>query len=433
MATKKRYLVYMAMFAMNMLNYADRINLSMAASSIASTFDLSPIQMGYMFSSFLWTYLICLIPAGLAVDSFGARKVTAIAMIVWSVGGLVSGLASSFLLLLGARLILGIGESASYPAGGRIVKEWAPTAERGFAASLLNAGAYAGPALGSIVVGWLITSLSWRGSFIATSGVGIVFGVLWSLMYRTPGQASWLAEAERAKIAANPETPVMRAASNDNIAGLKRLLTSKSMWGLALTQGCAGYTLYLCLAWLPTYLERARGLSVLKSGFYSSVPYLTACILSIALGWLSDRMMTAEARNRGARRNLIMVMMLLASVILATPFVKSTILIIAIISAALTCVATAMAMNIALTNDLLRDPSHSGLSTGLLILGGNVFGLAAPIVTGYAVASAGSFSAAFIIAGALLLAGAVICCFLTRDPIDMGDNDSGLAVAIVAR
>ncbi len=149
----------MAMFAMNMLNYADRINLSMAASNIASTFDLSPIEMGYMFSSFLWTYLICLIPAGLAVDSLGARKVTAIAMIVWSVGGLVSGLASSFLLLLGARLILGIGESASYPAGGRIVKEWAPTNERGFAASLLNAGAYAGPAVGSIVVGSLITSL----------------------------------------------------------------------------------------------------------------------------------------------------------------------------------------------------------------------------------------------------------------------------------
>jgi MFS family permease len=110
-ASKKRYLVFMAMFAMNMLNYADRINLSMAASNIASTFDLSPIEMGYMFSSFLWTYLICLIPAGLAVDSLGARKVTAIAMIVWSVGGLVSGLASSFLLLLGARLILGIGES----------------------------------------------------------------------------------------------------------------------------------------------------------------------------------------------------------------------------------------------------------------------------------------------------------------------------------
>jgi MFS transporter, ACS family, D-galactonate transporter len=433
MVTKRRYLVYMAMFAMNMLNYADRINLSMAAGSIAATFDLSPIQMGYMFSSFLWTYLICLIPAGLAVDSLGARKVTAIAVIVWSVGGLVGGLASSFLLFLGARLILGIGESASYPAGGRIVKEWAPATERGFAASLLNAGAYAGPALGSIVVGWLITRFGWRGSFIATGGVGIVFGALWWLMYRTPGQASWLTGAERAEIAANSETPVVSAPSNDNIAGLKRLLTSKSMWGLALTQGCAGYTLYLFLTWLPTYLERARGLSVLKSGFYSSVPYLTACVLGIALGWLSDRMLGARARNRGGRRNLIMLMMLLATVILATPFVKSTILIIAIICAALTCVATAMAMNIALTNDLLRNPSYSGVSTGLLILGGNVFGLAAPIVTGYAVASAGGFSAAFSIAGALLFAGAVICCFMTRDPIDLGDNDSCLAVATEAR
>ncbi len=142
--------------------------------------------------------------------------------------------------------------------------------------------------------------------------------------------------------------------------------------------------------------------------------------------------MTARARDRGARRNLIMVMMLLASVILVMPFVKSTILIIVIISAALTCVATAMAMNIALTSDLLRNPSYSGVSTGLLILGGNVFGLAAPIVTGYAVASTGGFSAAFIIAGALQFAGVVICYFLTRDPIDLDDNDSGLAVAMAA-
>lgn len=427
MKTKTRYLVYAAMFAMNMINYMDRVNLSMAAGSIASSFHLSPVQMGYMFSSFLWTYLICLVPAGLAVDRLGARKVTALAIIIWSVGGLASGLASSFLVLLGSRLILGIGESASYPSGGRVVQEWAPITERGLAASLLNAGAYAGPAVGSIVVGLLITTLGWRGSFVVTGGAGIVFGILWWLLYRTPQQVSWLPEAKRAGIAADSPAPMVKSGSPRSAAGLKKLLASKTMWGLAITQGCAGYTLYLFLTWLPTYLERARGLSVLKSGFYASVPYFTACLFAILLGGFSDRILTAGARNRGARRNVVVVMLLLASVILVTPLVDSTILIVAIISAALACVAAAMSINLAMINDLLRNPMHTGVATSLLILGGNIFGLAAPIVTGYAVASAGGFSAAFIIAGVLLFTGAAVCAFLTREPIDSDDVDGSLA------
>src|ERR1700716_3064935 len=108
MRTNRRYLVYFAMFLMSTVNYIDRTNLSVAASSIASTFQLSPIHLGYMFSSFLWTYLFCLIPAGLIVDRFGVRKVTALALIIWSVGGILTGLSSSFFLLLGSRLILGI-------------------------------------------------------------------------------------------------------------------------------------------------------------------------------------------------------------------------------------------------------------------------------------------------------------------------------------
>jgi ACS family glucarate transporter-like MFS transporter len=420
MLPKRRYLIYSAMFLMNTVNYVDRTNLSVAASSIAGEFALSSIQLGYMFSSFLWTYLVCLIPAGLAVDRFGARKVTAAALIVWSLGGILTGLASGFFLLLGSRLILGVGEAASFPAGGRIVREWAPRSERGLAAAILNAGAYAGPALGGVFTGWLVAQLGWRGSFVATGATGIVMGILWWLNYRTPAEAAWLSEGERRLIQEDAPAPAASLAPGHNIAALKELLASPTMWGLALTQGCAGYTLYLFLTWLPTYFERARGMSLMKSSWFTSAPYATACVLGIALGWLSDRLLTNEALQRGARRTLVSVMLLLASIVLVTPLVDSTWAIVAIISLALTCVSTAMSMNIALTYDLMQDPAHGGVAVGLLIMGGNVFGLIAPIVTGYAVAWSGGFAAAFTIAGVLLLTGAVTSQTLTRKRIAVG-------------
>jgi ACS family glucarate transporter-like MFS transporter len=181
----------------------------------------------------------------------------------------------------------------------------------------------------------------------------------------------------------------------------------------------------LFLTWLPTYFERARGMSIVKSSLYTSTPYASACVLGILLGWLSDRLLSADAQNRGTRRNMIFAMMLLASIVLATPFVESTWAIVAIISIALTCVSTAMSMNIALTNDLLRDPSQAGVAVGLLILGGNLFGLAAPIVTGYALASSAGFTAAFTIAGILLLTGAVASLTLTRSRILTDEPQAG--------
>jgi MFS family permease len=428
MPTNRRYLVYGAMFLMNTVNYVDRTNLSVAASSIASTFQLSPVQLGYMFSSFLWTYLFCLVPAGLLVDRLGVRTVTALALIVWSVGGILTGLASSFLLLLGSRLILGIGEAASFPSGSRIIREWAPKTERGLAAAILNAGSYAGPALGGIFVGWLIAQVGWRGSFVVAGAIGIALGVLWLMLYRTPAQAKWISLEERTLID-EPSIPESTGKSSSEKrpapGALRKLLSERTMWGLALTQGCAGYTLYLFLTWLPTYFERARGMNVVKSSLYTAAPYASACVLGIMLGYLSDRLLTHETLARGGRRNMIFVMLLLGSLVFALPFVDSMWAIILIISVALTCVSTAMSMNIALTNDLLRDPAHSGVAVSVLILGGNIFGLAAPIVTGYAVASTGGFTAAFAIAGALLLLGSLACLTLTRRPILGGLSETG--------
>jgi MFS family permease len=416
---RKRYLVYGGMFVLMLVSYLDRINLSVAAKPIANAYGLSTIAVGYLLSAYLWSYLVFLIPLGFAVDRWGARRITAASMAIWSVGGALTGVAGGFTSMLGSRMVLGVGEAAGYPAGGRVIREWAPRSERGLAAAWLNGGAYAGPAIGAVAVGWIVTAFGWQQSFLISGGLGLVIAVLWYLLYRSPEQAKWISGTERELILRErEETPVKDSARENSWASLRILLRSKTMWGLLLTQGCAGYTLYLFMSWLPTYLASSRGLDVLKSGAFTAVPYAVAVVLGLALGRASDAFLRRSHLASGGRRKIIAVCTLLSAVILVTPAVSATWLLLALFSLSLTCVSTAMAMNIALTNDLLRDGSRSGVAISVLIFGGNGFGLLAPIVTGYAVAATGSFSTAFGIAGLLLLIGTTLILAMTRRPID---------------
>jgi ACS family glucarate transporter-like MFS transporter len=414
MVARRRFLVYAGIFLMMALCYVDRINLSVAARSIATTYNLSPVQLGFIFSSFLWTYLICLVPLGMAVDRYGARSVTAGSLFVWSVAGVMTGVATTYSGLFASRLALGVGEAASYPAGGRVIREWAPQSERGIAAAILNSGAYAGLAVGAPLVGWLVAHFGWRESFYVTGAAGIALAVIWYALYRRPEDATWLSAEERAYIVAG------RGNTPKNEAGapaVSSLLRSPSMWGLALTQGCAGYTLYLFMTWLPTYLADTRGMDVMKSGAFSAVPYAAAVPLGLLLGIASDRFLRRTGTSGGERRRLIAAALLVSSVILLTPYVTNIWLILTLFSISITCVSTAMGMNIALTNDLLVDGRQAGAATSLLILGGNSFGVVAPIATGYIVASPLGYSGAFVVAGVLLLTGVATSLLLTRKAI----------------
>lgn len=414
MVQRRRFLVYAGIFLMMALCYVDRINLSVAAKSIATSYGLSPVQLGFIFSSFLWTYLVCLVPLGMLVDRWGARSVTAGSLFVWSIAGALTGASTTYAGLFASRLALGVGEAASYPAGGRVIREWTPQSERGIAASILNSGAYAGLAIGAPVVAWLVTEFGWRESFYVTGGAGLLLSFFWYAAYRTPEQASWLSSAERAYIVAGRGTDAPRTAGGPLIGSLLR---SPSMWGLALTQGCAGYTLYLFMTWLPTYLADTRGLDVMKTGAFSAVPYAAAVPLGLMLGVASDRFLRRKGTAGGERRRLIAGALLVSSIILLTPYVTNIWLILALFSVSLTCVSTAMGMNIALTNDLLVDGAQAGAATSLLILGGNSFGIVAPIATGYIVASPLGYSGAFVVAGVLLLAGVATVLLLTRTSI----------------
>lgn len=416
---RRRGWVYALMFLLAAINYLDRSALSVAATPLAAEFHLDPVELGYLFSSFLWLYVVSLVPIGILVDRFGTRMANAVGIAVWSAATVLTGTVASFGALLGTRIVMGVGEATTYPAAGRMVREWVPVRERALFTTLFNSGAYFGPAVGGLALGPLAAVAGWRWCFYACGAVGFVWLAAWLVWFRSPGRAAWLQPDERAMIlrerSAGPTADA--AAAGPPALGLAGLLASPTMLGLMLTQGCAVYTQYLFLTWLPTYLQVARGISLARSGWLVALPYFGAVVLTVLLGRLSDALLTREAVQAGGRRRMVAGAMLMGAVILATPFVTDLYLIVGLIMVALGGVATTIGLNIALLSDLLRSPQDAGRATGLLILGGNVFGILAPIVTGYIVQSTGRYDVAIVVAGALLVAGSLSAVLLTRVPI----------------
>jgi MFS family permease len=424
----RRYWIFLLMFLLATINYVDRVVLSVSSTPIAEEFGISKIELGYLFSSFLWLYVVCLVPMGMIVDRLGSRSVNAAGIGLWSIATALTGLASGFGMLIATRVMMGVGESTTYPASGRVIREWIPLKERALFAAFFNSGAYFGPAVGGLVLSWMVSAAGWRATFLACSAAGFVWLLAWLIWFRKPEQAGWLSAEERAFILRERDGGTKGAPDDGTSIGLRGLLRSPSMLGLMLTQGCAVYTQYFFLTWLPNYLQTERGMSLLKSGALMALPFVGAVILTILLGKLSDSLLTEESARGGGRRRLGALLMLFGSVILLTPLVDNVYLVLVLITIALGGVASAVALNIALIGDLLRTSADAGRATGLLILGGNIFGISAPIVTGYVVQATGSFDMAFVTAGALLVLGALAVFLLARTPIGPAEGNPAPAI-----
>jgi ACS family glucarate transporter-like MFS transporter len=213
------------------------------------------------------------------------------------------------------------------------------------------------------------------------------------------------------------EVPTQREPTEREQTGFRTLVTSTSMWGLFLTQGAGVYSHYLFLTWLPSYLQTTRHLTILKTGLLSAIPFAATVILSIAIGMLSDRILRGRDRRTGHRRWMVAAMMLISSVVLLTPLVSSTWVILVLMTVSLTGISAATGLNNALLTDLLPSSANAGTANGVLVVGGNIFGMMAPVVTGYVIAGTGSYDGAWVISGALLLAGMIITLTMTRRPI----------------
>lgn len=423
---KKRVWIYAFLFTLTLINYIDRVSLSVASKVLKEEFDISPVAMGYLFSSFVWLYFIALIPMGYLVGRFGPKKVNGYGIGVWSIATACTALSTGFISLLSCRLVMGAGEATTYPAGARVIREWMPVKERGMATAIFHSGSLVGPAVGAIGFGWLVSAYGWRIAFVVAALLGFVWLAAWLKWYNHPSKAPWLSAEEREEITQDAKNNRRNEPLIVSL-GLKGLARSRSMWAIALSHGCAVYATYFFLTWLPSYLQAEKGLTVMSSGIYTAIPYLGAAVLAIIIGRISDKVMSPEAAATGQRRLVVASVLLASSVIFLVPVLESTWAILFVITISLATCASAVSLNLSLVNDLVRSEDDVGTAAGFITAIGNLFGLLAPIVTGYVVAGSGRFAPAFVVVGALLVVGAMLSMFCTRRPV--GNDNAGVVAA----
>jgi MFS family permease len=413
----RRGWIYVLTLTLVTINYMDRSALGVVAQAIRSEFGLSPVQMGYLFSSFFWSYVIFLLPIGIMLDRFSTRNINAVGITVWSLAMAATAGVWSFGSLIGVRLVMGAGEATSIPSCGRIVREWMPAQERGVANAFWSAGSFLGPAIGAIVVAALTSNWGWRAAFVILAALGLVWLVCNLIWFDKPEKVSWLAADERRKILSE------RSAGSPDEIGLQgspgvvlELLKSPSMWGAMIAQATGIYALYLLLFWLPTYLQDTKHLTIMKTGLYTAIPWAIAVPVSILLGIVSDRLLKSNTLLAGNRRAMVMVCFFLAAALALVPFTDDTTTILLLFALSLSGINAAISLNLALVTDLVHRARDVGKAISLTILSGNLCGLLAPIITGYIVAG-GRFDWALWIAGILLIVGVIALGAMTRKVI----------------
>jgi ACS family glucarate transporter-like MFS transporter len=416
--THRRAWIAFLLFSLTLINYLDRATLSFAIFPIAKEFDLSSVEKGWLLSSFTWAYTVMVVPMGMLVDRHGARKVAGIGIFVWSLATLCTGFMPSFTAILLSRLVMGGGEASTNPAGAQVIREWFPVRERGVLNAVFNGGAYIGPALCALVAAPIIGNLGWRTLFYSAGALGFVWLAAWLLSFHAPEHARWLPQPERERILTGRSGGA--AATQEGPSGLWQLLKGgPTLWFLALMMGCNVYSLYVFLTWIPSYLRDATGLSLGSTGGFTAIIYVTAFCLSLAFAYGIDRALRGRDVAGGDRRYFVAGSMTVAAILALVPMAHSLPVLVVMLAVSLAGIATTAAQAFSLVNDLLPRRGDIGVAMGFVVLGGNIFGMAGPVVTGYVVQASGSFDWAFVIAGGLLLLGALCLLTVIRVPIGL--------------
>ena len=387
-----------------LVNYFDRVNLSVSQEALHNAFGISSVTFGYLLSAYSWTYAVFQLPSGLILDRFGVKLVGRIATLLWSVASFAAAIATGLTSFLGARLLLGVGEAPTFPANAKAIGYWFPTKERSLATATFDSASKFASAIGVPALGLLLLRFGWRWSFAATGFLSFFYFVLFYAFYRNPSDDRSLSEAERDFIrdgGAQPEDRV-RAAKG---APLGYLLRQRKIWGLVLGFASYNYTFYLLLTWLPSYLSSAHHIDLLHSVLYTSVPWLFATFTDLLMGgWLVDKLIQRGRDQSFVRLAVLIGGTTLGLAVLGAAYAQTAT--VALVWISLAIGGLSAAAPVAWSIPSLVAPRESvGTLGGILNFASQLSAIAAPIVTGYVVEISHSFFWAFAAAAAFLIVG----------------------------
>ncbi len=396
-----RWILLVLLVVSILVNYIDRGALSVAVPDIEAEFSLTPSQKGLLLSVFFWTYALLQLPAGWLVDRFDVKWVYAICYFIWTIATALTGFVNGFAALIAVRLMLGVGESAAYPAISKLIVENFPEDQRGVVNSAIDAGTKVGPALSILAGGLLVSEFGWRSLFVAL-GVGSVFWLVPWIKYvpSRSGSSESIGDDEIRQDNAITHRP-----------SLAQVALHRSVLGSSLGMFSLGYVWYFLLTWLPSYLMDARGLDLKETAVLGALPLLAMAISSVFWGSAADLLIRRGRSPTLARKSIALSGLSIAAVLLVTASRVES-LTSCIVILVLACVALGMfTSNVWAMTQTMAGPA-AGSWTGIQNCVGNFGGVASPLVAGWSVEATGSYQTAFFIAAAVMLAGVLSYLFL---------------------
>ena len=373
-----------------LINYFDRVNLSVSHGALLSTFGISDVAFGYLSGAYNWTYALCQLPIGVILDRFGVRRVGRISTFLWSLASFGAAVTPNLGGFFASRFLLGIGEAPTFPANAKAVGLWFPSQERSFSTSIFDSAAKLAPAIGVPLIGVLLIHVGWRWSFAATGLISLLYCGLFWRVYRDPAEPAESPE----QLDPQAEQP-----------SLWSLLRQRKVLGLSIGFGAYNYIFYLLLSWLPSYLSSALHVNLLHSFLFTGVPWLFAFVTDVCIGgWLVDTLLRRGRSQSAVRRTVLVAGTACGLGILGAAHAHTPAQALVWISISIGGLAAAAPVGWSIPA-LIAPRSSVGRVGGILNFSNQISGILAPIVTGYMVARQHSFAGAFAVAAAYLVVG----------------------------
>jgi ACS family hexuronate transporter-like MFS transporter len=256
----------------SVINYLTRSTLAVAAPTVLKELQISEREYSWIVGTFQGAIMaqpIC----GYVLDTLGLKIGFAIFSISWSVVNMAHALANSWPAFAVLRGLLGFAEGSANPAGMKATSEWFPAKERGLAGGIYNIGASFGSMLAPPLVAWAIIAYNWRAAFLITGSLGLVWAVLWLLLYQSPDRHTALSDEERSYIAAGQEKHLRGDGSRPSVA---KILAQRNFWGIAIPRFLADPTWGTLSFWLPLYLSKVRHMDLKQIALTAWLPFLAA-------------------------------------------------------------------------------------------------------------------------------------------------------------
>jgi len=407
-----RWWIVSLVFLATLINYIDRLTISVLAPVITKDLGLTNTQYGGVVTWFLLAYTISQGLSGKLYDSIGTRLGFVVSIVVWSCAAVAHAFARGIGSLSAFRFLLGLGEAGNWPGAAKTVAEWFPVRQRAMGMAIFNSGA----AIGSIVAPPLIVLLQqshgWQTTFIVTGVLGFGWLILWLFLYDSPERHKWITQDELKLIRSDSGASREPASSSTSSSiGWLKLLQYRQVWAIVLSRFLTDPVWWLYITWLPKYLADARGFSLTEIGLFAWVPYVAADAGSLSGGWLSGHLISRGWSVDRARKTVILFAALLMPAGILAAFVSSPLVALGLIGVVLFGFQVWINNVQTLPGDFFPDTSVASVA-GLGGTGAGIGSMIFILTTGWVVDHF-SYVPILVIAGVLAPLGTIVLFILS--------------------